>query len=138
MTEINIVGNYKESGPTKQKIKDAVEAVFLEINNSKLTIQNYSVNIAFVSDAEIQAKNKEYRHKDAPTDVLSFDYDDEGDILLSVAQIEELKEKDETLYDAILKTIIHGVLHLLGFDHENESDRAIMNEKEIKVFESLK
>ena len=132
MAEIKIIGNFSESGLKEQDIKEAVEATFQVSGREK------NVNIAFVDSGEIQHKNKKYRGKDFSTDILSFDYGDEGDIMIALADIDRLKEKSESLAEATQKTIIHGVLHLFGLDHENEEDRDIMNEKEMKVFERLK
>lgn len=129
--QINIIGKYKENGLTKVKINKAVMAVF------DFTGQRKKVNIAFVSNKEIQELNKKFRQKNVPTDVLSFDYEDEADISLSLSKINEMKDESETLVEAALKTIIHGVLHLFGYDDENEKDRAIMNETEVKIWEKL-
>ncbi len=138
MANINIVGNFNKSGLTKKQLKEAVEAVFFEVRNKKLKVKNHdkTINIVFVSAEDIQKKNLEYRKKDEPTDVLSFDYGDEGDILLCTELIDKYREGD-SLKGSIIKTLIHGALHLFGYTHENKKDRDIMEEAEEKIFIQL-
>ncbi len=131
MAEIKTIGNFGESGLKEADIEEAVKAAFQIAGKEK------NVNIAFVDSGAMQLRNREYRKKNTTTDILSFDYGDEGDIMISLADIEKLKEKEESLAEATQKTIIHGVLHLLGETHENEGDRAIMNELENKTWRKL-
>lgn len=130
MASINVVGVYKKSGLTQKQLKGIVEAVFDVLGKSK------GVNIAFVDKNDIQKENLKYRKIDGPTDVLSFDYADEGDILLCTDMIDKYRE-NEDLNDAITKTLVHGVLHLFGYDHEKDKERAIMEKMENKIFERL-
>lgn len=132
MAQINIVGDYKKSGLKEADIENAVRAIFDFLGKDKV------VNVAFVGDDEIQEINKKYRKKDSPTDVLSFDYEDEGDIMLCINQVNKLKDSQETLSEAVLKTLIHGTLHLFGFDHENAHDRVIMEKTENKIWGKTK
>lgn len=129
MTSINVVGDYKKSGLTREDLENVVQAVFDTLGREKI------VNVGFVSGDEIRTRNKEYRKKDEPTDVLSFDYGREGDILLYLDKIEEYKSED--LSQAVQKTIIHGVLHLFGYDHENNKDHDIMKKMENNAFRRL-
>jgi probable rRNA maturation factor len=133
MANINVVGVFKKSGLTQKDLKNVVETVFFIVKNAKLATRK-NINIAFVEAGDIQKKNLEYRKIDKPTDVLSFDYGDEGDILLCLDLIREMKETSEELSEAVQKTIAHGTLHLFGYDHENEKDRAIMEKMENKVW----
>jgi probable rRNA maturation factor len=81
------------------------------------------VEVTFCLDKEIQTINREFRGKDKPTDVLSFPTDflnDEkvptlGDIIISV---ETAKRQSKNLQRELVKLFNHGLLHLLGFDHE--------------------
>lgn len=145
MNKVNIVGNFQDTGLTDKDIDKAVEAVFFVISNSELAIQNKGtkpenkkINVAFVGADEIKKHNLEYRKKDSPTDVLSFDYDDEGDILLCIEIIKKYQAKDEGLREAAINTLVHGSLHLFGFDHENDYDHAIMEKIQSKVVEKIK
>ena len=82
-----------------------------------------SVSLTFVSKEKIQELNKEYREKDKETDVLSFEAegDDLGDIFIcyEVAK-KQAEEYGEELEYRLRFLFIHGVLHLLGYDHKEE------------------
>ncbi|MFN4024603.1 MAG: rRNA maturation RNase YbeY [Hyphomonas sp.] len=94
-------------------------------------------------DAALQALNRDFRGKDKPTDVLSFpslpmDRPFLGDI--AVAHGVSLRDADQqgkSLADHLVHLLIHGYLHLLGFDHETEEDAAEMEALEIKALASL-
>ncbi len=103
--------------------------------------EDYIISIYLTDDETIKEYNKTYRGKNKPTDVLSFCYEENegfpfneekelGDIIISIdtmkKQAEEFKTTEE---EEFARLVIHGVLHLLGFDHE------ISEEEEIKMFE---
>jgi rRNA maturation RNase YbeY len=94
-----------------------------------------AATIAFVSDKRIRELNRQFRGVDKATDVLSFPADEElnlGDVAVSVdtASI-QAKENGLTLDGEIAQLILHGLLHLCGYDHE--SDNGEMNRLEIKL-----
>lgn len=91
------------------------------------------INIAFLSDEQIQNYNRVYRSIDSNTDVLSFHYYDDfsdlrkqdvaGEIILSESKI--LMQADEHGHAGEVEAkilILHGLLHILGFDHETDED----------------
>ncbi len=96
------------------------------------------ISVTFTDNEKIHALNKEYREKDAPTDVLSFpmfengeiEYDDEsdepcaiGDIVISLEKaVEQAAEYGHSLEREAAFLAVHSVLHLLGFDHETSED----------------
>ena len=91
------------------------------------------MNIAFLSDDEIQVLNREYRQIDRTTDVLSFHYFDDfsaveedmiaGEIIMSESRIlAQASEHGHTARQECEILIIHGILHILGFDHEDDVD----------------
>ena len=86
-----------------------------------------NISLAFVGKKEIQELNKKYRKKNKPTDVLSFNLDEKdclGDIVICP---EIVKEKGEEM----LEVFVHGILHLLGYDHErSKKDEEIMLNKQ--------
>lgn len=105
---------------------------------------NFSV--AFVSDRRMKELNKLFRGKDSTTDVLSFPHEaDEfetheehflGDIVISVEQAaRQAKENELTLDNEIKQLMLHGVLHLCGYDHE--TDAGEMNAREIELRDKL-
>ncbi len=83
-----------------------------------------NISIAFVNAQEIQALNKKYRKKDKPTDVLSFekvsDFKDEAAevILCPTVVREHAKKSGLSLKKELANMLIHGLLHVLGYDHE--------------------
>lgn len=100
------------------------------------------INVRFVSTEEITNLNKTYRSKDGPTNVLAFpfsklpkglklDFDILGDVIISpeVVQKESL-EQNKPYIEHFAHILIHGALHLLGFDHEYEQEATIMQNLE--------
>lgn len=116
------------------------DATLLEALKKELTERE--VELLIVSNEEMREINREHRGKDEPTDVLSFPLDAViahlplGSILISY---ETAKEKSEelghTLSEEIALLFLHGLLHLLGFDHE--TDKGEQREKEREIIEKL-
>ena len=100
-----------------------------------------SATIAFVSDERIRRLNQKYRGLDRPTDVLSFPASDEdevelGDIAVSVERARaQAKQNGLTFEQEIAQLILHGLLHLCGYDHE--TDNGEMNRLELKLRREL-
>ncbi|ESS73111.1 putative r RNA maturation factor YbeY [Methyloglobulus morosus KoM1] len=90
--------------------------------------------------------NKQYRHKQGPTNILSFPADIPeglglnllGDLVICAPVIErEAMEQQKQLNHHWAHIVIHGVLHLLGYDHVKEEDADIMEDIEIKILQAL-
>ena len=98
-----------------------------------------SVTIAFVSDSKIRTLNKQFRGIDKATDVLSFpacEQGELGDIAISVeTAARQARENGLTLNGEISQLILHGLLHLSGYDHE--TDNGEMNKLELKLRKKL-
>jgi probable rRNA maturation factor len=113
--------------------------LFLTILKS-LHVQK-EVELNLVDSNEIQAINKEYRNIDKSTDVLSFPIDPFphaplGTIIINVdAVILEAKKHNHSSEAEACLLFLHGVLHLLGYDHENDSGQ--MREKEAEIVKKL-
>ena len=110
------------------------------------TAKGQGVTVAFVSDAAIRKLNRDFRGKDKTTDVLSFPVEPEdfetgdeptlGDIIISLAQAaRQAQANGLTLDEEIAQLILHGVLHLLGHDHE--TDDGAMNRLELRLRKKL-
>ena len=114
-----------------------------------------SISVSFVDKKEIRRLNKEYRGVDKATDVLSFpafeagaipaeeELDEDGELALGDvviceevcrAQAEEYGHSEER---EVIYLFVHSVLHLLGYDHENEDDKQDMRAREEAVMELL-
>ncbi len=95
---------------TEQKIdKDFFEKIVKNILKEEKK-EDFYISISFVGSEDIRKVNKKYRRKDKPTDVLSFNWENEnkfGEILICPSEADDLKE-----------VLVHGVLHLLGYTHE--------------------
>ncbi len=110
--------------------------------------QNGTINIAYITDEEMQTLNREYREKDQTTDVLSFHYFDEfalvkgeevaGEIVMSVSKIaSQAEEHGHSAEDETYILILHWLLHILGYDHESDDEYEVMWKYEKKIRESL-
>lgn len=140
MTEI--VNNQRK---IKIKVED-FQAFAESVVDSVKEARTKSATIAFVSDWKMRALNKNFRGKNSTTDVLSFPFeadefeaDEEnnlGDIIISVEQAEKQAEENDLDFETEIKQLIlHGVLHLCGYDHE--IDNGEMNRVELKLREKL-
>ncbi len=95
------------------------------------------IELILTTNDEIQALNKTYRGVDKPTDVLSFPLNEAphaplGSIVISVEKAqEEAKEHDHSVEEEVALLFLHGLLHLLGYDHETDSGEMRAKEKEI-------
>jgi probable rRNA maturation factor len=103
-----------------------------------------SLSITLVGDATIRKLNREYRHKDRPTDVLSFPLGDGaqqqllGDVVISVATAKrQAAEYDATLERELERLLIHGILHLLGHDHHKRDERLRMEKEERRLARAI-
>ena len=98
-----------------------------------------SATIAFVSDRNIRKLNQRFRGIDKPTDVLSFPADEPdnlGDVAISVeTAAKQSKENGLSFDDEIAQLILHGLLHLSGYDHE--TDNGQMNRLELRLRKKL-
>lgn len=98
------------------------------------------VTLALSTDKHVQELNRDFRHKDKPTNVLSFpnDYHDGGDIILAIETLRrEAKAEGKALRDHLEHLIVHGCLHTFGYDHENDKDWDKMVKAEVKICKQL-
>jgi probable rRNA maturation factor len=124
----------------KKKVKGVESKLLSKIAHRALEILGLSkveLSIALVSDAQIKRLNKLYRNKDKPTDVLSFPIGEKvedwlilGDIVISVDTAKrQAQELGHSLEEELKRLLVHGLVHLLGYDHE------LGGEEEKKFFE---
>jgi probable rRNA maturation factor len=111
-----------------------------------VTDEEFELTIRLVTIEESQQLNSLYRQKDKPTNVLSFPFEVPegielnllGDLVVCVQVVEkEAKEQNKRLFDHWAHMIIHGCLHLLGYDHINDADADEMEALEIKILAQL-
>lgn len=108
--------------------------------------QQAEVTIRLVDEEESQALNRDYRHKDKPTNVLSFPFevpkgielDLLGDLVICRQVVErEAKEQNKDLSAHWAHMVVHGSLHLLGYDHIQDEEAQEMESLEITIMQSL-
>lgn len=104
------------------------------------------VNVILVDDREMRRLNRRYRGKDKPTDVLSFSYLDEGsvadgtvgDVFISHETLSrDARRLGVTVSDLALRIVVHGMLHVIGYDHEDDDDAARMERRERTILRRL-
>ena len=103
------------------------------------------ISFLFTNNAKIQELNKQYRGKDKPTNVLSFAFNDSGeecfmlgDVCLAYDFIKnEALEQNKKFQDHLLHLIIHGILHLVGFDHIDDNQAEEMEELETELLSKI-
>ena len=133
---INLYNNYSK------KIEFDFEKIISDIE--KGFESDKEASLILVDLDEITRINKEYRDKDYPTDVISFEEDDEedelylGDIFLSVDKaLEQAKLYEHSVEREFAFLIIHGLLHLHGYDHLTKEEEEIMFTKQNEILERL-
>ncbi|MCG8684866.1 MAG: rRNA maturation RNase YbeY [Desulfobacterales bacterium] len=116
---------------------------------SALGCDAHEISIVITDDQEIRDLNKTYRGKDKPTNVLSFPMQEGqfsditpgllGDVVISVDTAEqEASDAEISMDERMSQLLIHGILHLLGFDHETgDSDAEKMEQKSIELLRLL-
>lgn len=128
--QISIQNRQKKYRMNRKKVLQWVREILL-----MQKYQHGEVGLIFVNDRQIQTYNRDYRHKDRPTDVLAFPMLEGiggelhlqflGDVMISL----EMVEKEADLYGRsrprqLLILLIHGLLHLIGYDHERSPREA--------------
>jgi probable rRNA maturation factor len=114
-----------------------------------------SLSLSLVSDAAIRALNRAHRGKDSATDVLSFSLDAQlepsrvgvgvsapermlGDVVISIETARrQAAGYDATLQDELYRLLIHGVLHVVGHDHEGSVERHVMEREERRLADAI-
>lgn len=132
---------------------DVSESLVLALKNAAdLTLQEEKkrdsvVNLKIVGNAEMQQLNKEFRNKDRATNVLSFTNDDLskdvtkniGDIAINYDFVkQEAKDHGKSFSDHVIHMLVHGIYHILGYDHEDDISAEVMESKEIYILDKLK
>lgn len=109
-------------------------------------LDNQEVTIRFTDEAESQSLNHEYRGKDRPTNVLSFPFEAPpgieinllGDLVICAPVISsEAEEQQKKVSDHYAHMTVHGLLHLMGYDHIDDVEAEIMESKEIEILAQL-
>lgn len=121
-----------------------------------LGYKSFCVSYVLICDKEMRKLNRKYRKINKTTDVLSFpqykflngdllepipvmeEKIPLGDIVISLETLRRRSRDKKSFSNYLLKTVIHGILHLIGFDHKSKRDREIMRENERILFNLYK
>lgn len=126
----------------EEKVREYIEKVLTKEYDSEVPVY---ISLLLTGNDEIQVINREYREKDAPTDVISFayhesddfeigPYDTLGDIVISLERVvEQAKEYNHSPKREFYYVLTHGLLHLLGYDHIEPEDKVVMRKKEEEI-----
>ena len=122
-------------------LRDFAESLLSQVEE----VNTHEFSVAFVSDRRMEELNGFFRGKESTTDVLSFPYepdefapdqDNLGDIVISAEQaLKQAVENGLSLDGEIKQLILHGLLHICGYDHETDSGE--MNARELELRERL-
>lgn len=134
-----------DSEAYKALVQSCVDAVWARL---KLPQKETELSLVLTDDASIRAINAEWRNKDKATNVLSFPAFDIapgdapgpmlGDIIIARETVErEAQEENKSFDQHLHHMIVHGLLHLLGYDHENDEEAEEMEGLEREILHAL-
>ncbi len=130
--------------PTKEQFQLWVDTALAEVSSNPN--QGFELTIRLVNNEESQQLNKQYRGKDKPTNVLSFPFEVPdgielnllGDLIICIEVMkQEAQEQNKALFEHWAHLVIHGCLHLVGFDHISDSEALEMESIEISILKKL-
>ena len=128
-------------GPDEAHLQQWVDAVLKHEQHT-----DAELTIRIVDEAESAELNEQYRHKQGPTNVLSFPFECPaevelnllGDLVICAPVVaDQAKQQHKTEQAHWAHMVVHGTLHLLGYDHENSNDAEIMETKEQAIMLTL-
>ncbi len=157
MNEINIEINIEEDKwlqeqPNSEEIISKSCTLALQAVGIFEYAENIEISVLLTNDGFIQGLNRDYRGKDKPTNVLSFPQEEFiagnyadiegqialGDVIFAFETINnEAIEQEKSFENHLAHLAVHGTLHLLGYDHEEDGDAEIMEALEIKILAEL-
>ena len=149
MIKINVITNNIKWFHYIKNPNNYLERKLSKLNSKNKTFKKNNIfcTLLLSNNKEIQLLNKKFRKKNKPTDVLSFPFKEKlemkkeiylGDIIISYDFMNKPKNQNINLFkDKVIKTFIHGFLHLLNFDHIKLRDYKKMFKEEQKIFQSV-
>ena len=145
----DLMNTYSIFNETEVDLDEYIPQLYelLEFALKKEKLNDVEFNVIFVDIEKIHKINKEYRNIDRPTDVISFALEDDleikldhrvlGDIYICVEKAKmQAEEYNHSFLREISFLMIHGLLHLLGYDHMKEDDEKIMFAKQEEILDS--
>jgi len=130
MVEINNLTRFKFDKKRLEKLAEKV------LNGEKKN--KVELSVVFVEQEEIRKLNKKYRKINRPTDVLSFGYKESGEVVICPENVKQnAEEYGETFKRELARVLIHGLLHILGYNHEQKESEAVKMEKKTNYYLKL-
>lgn len=141
--------NYEITNLTEEKIDEKLIENVIEETSNYLKVEESLVSVVLTDNKRIHEINKIYRNVDAPTDVISFAFQDEplnpssdltnlGEIYISLEKASsQALEYNHSFERELSFLTVHGLLHLLGYDHMNETDEKEMFDLQDKILKNL-
>ncbi len=141
-------GEWKKIGAVRALVRRAARVAWKRGNTGDffIPVKDVEVSVVLSDDEHIRVLNRDYRNLDRPTNVLSFaalDADDDepliepvllGDIAVAYeTTAREAAEAGISVEDHLFHLIVHGVLHLIGYDHIDDADAEVMEALEISI-----
>ena len=144
-SSIFISGELEGLSCTEEDISDLIQLLIATEPSLKGLFSKKSVNIRFISKAEIKKLNFRFLNKDRPTNVLSFPpqestLDNEllGDIAICPEIIKsEANDQNKDIQSHLLHIVLHSLLHLTGYDHSDDSSAEIMENIEVEALKKI-
>tara|TARA_B100002003_G_C13731556_1_gene365558 strand:+ start:80 stop:580 length:501 start_codon:yes stop_codon:yes gene_type:complete len=144
-------GNWSTVLPNHISIIEDVTEQTLSHTLAMKNVETLEISITLTDDTQIKTLNRDYRGKDKPTNVLSFpqiDWNEGiqcydaylllGDIVVSLSTIvNEAKEQGKSIENHFIHMLIHSILHLFGYDHEENDEAKEMEELEILILDQM-
>ncbi len=124
--------NYKIRTPQKY---EALFEVIVKKTAKHLKLKSLDVSVAFIGPMEMKKLNKRYRGLDKITDVLSFEEVSEVVICLAQAK-KQAKSQKKSIKEEVAFLFLHGLLHILGFDHKNKLQKIKMEKSAEKILKN--
>ncbi|MDY0234628.1 MAG: rRNA maturation RNase YbeY [Gudongella sp.] len=141
---------YFEDRQNYIKIDESITQELEKVIRTCLEVENLDlgteVSVSFVNNDEIKVLNRDFRGVDKETDVLSFPIEDDfdigiillGDIIISTQKaIEQAEEYEHSIKRELAYLTAHSMLHLMGYDHLTDEDKARMRKKEKEIMKKL-
>jgi probable rRNA maturation factor len=146
-----LLDNEQSEYTVSTELEQLVEAVVVKTLEMEEFDPNVEVSVTFVSAQRIKELNKEYRSKDSVTDVLSFPqytdegfevYEDEpimiGDVVICLERAaQQAQDYGHSFEREVAYLMCHSVLHLLGYDHMDDEEKALMRSREELVMSAM-
>lgn len=125
------ISNLTRSRIDQKFLRKIAERVFKIVKLKQLQ----EISLVIVGDARMKALNKKYRGENRITDVLAFDY---GEIIICLPQARrQAKELGHSLKEELKTLLIHGILHLAGYNDETKKDHSKMIKKQEEIWQRL-